>query len=474
MRSISPHAHRRFALAGTALLCAALAACSDEIPLLQPTGDGLRRSVTEQPAEWRGYWRSDRELWVYDMTPEVGINLAYGDTVPMRRVRNAGMRLVRKDLTWGDWVNCPGCFASVTTAAEQTGSELIVLVHGPRDAAMQLTNPSGPGDRATIYNQLATDMAAMVAQYPTVKFWQLYNEPDATCEPGKFFNGSNAYGNSTYQNPNRYVQGRNYADMLRTVYPAMKQAARNQGREIWVLTAAFTGEEGLGSNGCASPAQDTNQWEFVRGMYENGGKEYFDIFAFHTYGTTAGSYHSILETSSIVNYKMHTEWGDGGRPLWITEFGTSADNSMPLMDPYRDKSQDGAVFDAIQRTWYEEAVGVQRDGLMTQKILGYAYHSNTGGATPGTGIEYADPYDHGLGIFRADAATPRPAYDFLLGRAGINRLAEDRGTRTGVFRITTWGQVPVHHPYHYEGNVMVIENVQVNGLHPTVIPMRFP
>jgi hypothetical protein len=317
----------------------------------------------------------------------------------------------------------------------------------------------------------------MIALYPNVKFYQLFNEPDASCEPGKFFNGSNAYGNSTYLYPNRYVQGRNYADMLRIVYPRMKAAAAAHGRQVWLLSAGFTGKEGItqrvtsstGGTDCIGP--NVVSWEFVRGMYENGGKAHFDIFAIHTYGTQSTSTNSMLELSHQANYQLHTTMNDPNRPLWVTEYGTHAANSAPLLDPNRDPSQDGALYDEIQRQWYEDAVAIQRDGNHLQKILGYTYISPEGGVS----VNGSAPGDYGLGVFRDDQVTPRPAFTWMANRAWINDDAEALGTRTGVFRIQTSGQVPLDYPYYHEGNnVYVVQNVQVNTLYPTVIRMGWP
>lgn len=466
----------RRARSGALLLGLALGGCSDRVSPLHPSAEGARRNVstTEHP-EWRGYWRNATELWVYDMTPEVGIQTFFGEDAKLQRIRNAGMRMVRYNLPWGDEVACPGCFGGAMQSAVNNNIVPLMVVSGSRDAAMQLTNPANSSERNTVYQAFANHMVDLMRRYPNVSFFQLWNETDAMCEPGKFFNGSNSHGNSTYLNPNRYVQGRNYADMLKVVYPRIKAEASAQGRRVWVVTAGFTGEEGISSGGCnGGYALDVNSWEFVRGMYANGGKDYFDIFAIHAYGLTVGSYHSFLETTNIVTYNLHTSWGDPNRPLWVTEFGTSAANSMPLMDPNRDQSQDGVAFDNIQRDWYTEALGVQRDAGTMQKIFGFTFATPEGGSVPNSGIAGADPWDYGLGIFRGDQVTPRPAYDYLLSQSATNSLAESRGTRTGVFRIRTSGQVPSVHPYHYEGDVIVVENVQVNSLYPTIIPMRWP
>lgn len=461
------------------LLAAALAACTDRQPLAH-AGGASPRMVENQHAEWRGYWRDPLEFWVYDMTPEIGINSAFGESAILQNIRGAGMRLVRHGLPWGAYASDPTGYQGADALAAQHGIEYVMVVSGPRDSAMQATNPATAAERQTIYDQLATDMENMVRLYPHFRFYQLFNEVDAACEPGKFFNGSNSSGNSTYLSPNRYVQGRNYADMLRTVYPRMKAAARAQGRDVWVLMTGLTGKESIarvetvdGLTHCIPG--DAVSWEFARGVYENGGKAYFDVAAIHTYGPTAVSTSSMLELSHAYTWQLNAVLGDPNRPLWVTEFGSSAASSQSLLSPTRDQSRDGIVIDSIQRRWYEDATSVQRDGNHLQKILGFTYATSEGGTLSiSSGIGTASPWDYSLGVFRGDKATPRPAFQFLQGRASTNSLPETRGTRTGTFRVRTSGQVPMVHPYYYDGQDIVIQDVRVNALVPTAIPMCWP
>jgi len=77
----------RHARAGALLLALALGRCSDRLGLVQPPAEGPRRSVTTEHPEWRGYWRSGTELWVYDMTPEVGMQTFFGDGTPVPPTR---------------------------------------------------------------------------------------------------------------------------------------------------------------------------------------------------------------------------------------------------------------------------------------------------------------------------------------------------------------------------------------------------
>lgn len=483
MRKAALRTQWRLTTAAALLIVGASAGCTDHPGMIEAPLDGPRLSGHTQPAEWKGFWKKDLELWVYDMTPEIGLNSSAGGGPHHQRIRDAGMRLMRHGFLWYQWVEGSAGNAryelrdGALADGRQRGIEYMLVIAGPRDTAvMQKTNPYTAAERDAVYQAYANDLVWMVENYEGVKFYQLFNETDAGCENGKFFNGLSAVGTSQYANPNRYVQGYNYADMLKVVYPAMKAAAQREGREVWIVVAGLTGNEALDPNNYCVPDYSVLSWDFLRGMYANGAQAYFDILALHAYGATATSTHSLFERSHVFNYQVHAVVNDPNRPIWVTEFGSSAQTSEPLLSPNRDQSQDGAVLDEIQRQWYQDAISVQVQGQHLQKIFGYTYATTEGGqmniASP---INSGSPWDYSLGIFREDHLTGRPSYNWLLGRAGINATAENYGTRTGTFRIFTNGQVPVHHPYYHDGTgAIVIQNIQVNSLYPTVIPMMWP
>jgi hypothetical protein len=468
----------RFAATATALLAFAMAACSDHTPtgaVKAAARPAAHDGSGPTPAEWKGYWRNDTTLWVYDMTPEVGVHTWFDSLADHAAIRALGIRLVRKPTTWRDETACPGCFGSVIDVAREKGTKLLAIVPiASRDDAMQATNPSNAADRDAYATQFASFMAGEVARYPDVAFWQIGNEPDAGCENAKFLNGQTTWSgqtaSSSYSTPNRYAQGRNYADLLRRVYPAMKSAAHAQGREVWIVTAGFTGTEVVSTtSGCVAVPGAGTSWNFVQGMYDNGGRELFDIIALHTYGVTAQDMETRL---SDFNYRMHTAWGDPNRPLWITEFGNSAANSAPGLSPSRDMSRDPFVFDSLQAQWYQEAVGIQRAAPVVQKMFAYTLRTDDGGTVPGSGIAGLDPWSFGLGIQRHDGS-PRPSYSYLQSIAGQLQAAENRGTFTSSFSIVTSGQIPADHPFHYSGTTIVVDNVAVNTLYPTPVAMRW-
>lgn len=92
--------------------------------------------------------------------------------------------------------------------------------------------------------------------------------------------------------------------------------------------------------------------------------------------------------------------------LWVTEFGTSAENSASVVDPNRDQSQDGVLFDNLERDWHIEALGVQRAAGTMQKIFGFTFATPEGGNLPNSGVAGANPWDYGR-CRTADLASAR-------------------------------------------------------------------
>ncbi len=115
-----------------------------------------------------------------------------------------------------------------------------------------------------------------------VKAYEIWNEPD-----GGFFNG----------NINQYT------NVLKTAYTAAKLADPT----CKVLLAGLAGVD----------------YNYLRYVYERGGREYFDIMNCHPYqwGTVLDDSSFISDLTSLRN-TMNAA-GDTYKPIWLTEFGWS-------------------------------------------------------------------------------------------------------------------------------------------------------
>lgn len=137
-------------------------------------------------------------------------------------------------------------------------------------------NSWGPGDPSTY----AAFVAYLAQRYGTrLAAIEIWNEPDQINED--YFAG-----------PNKAVR---YAAMLRTAYPAIKQANPN----VPVIAGSLVGSNGI----------------FLRALYAAGIQGYYDGLAVHFYTLTLAALRSFREVQ-LAN-------GDT-KPLWLDEFGWSS------------------------------------------------------------------------------------------------------------------------------------------------------
>jgi hypothetical protein len=133
--------------------------------------------------------------------------------------------------------------------------------------------PNNVGPYASFVAYLAQRYATQLA---AIEVW---NEPDQANE--LYFAG-----------PNKAKQ---YAALLRAAYPAIKQANPN----VLVLGGSLVGSNGL----------------FLRALYENGIKGYYDALAVHFYTLTIDGLRTF----------RHTQLENGDtKPLWLDELGWSS------------------------------------------------------------------------------------------------------------------------------------------------------
>jgi polysaccharide biosynthesis protein PslG len=145
-------------------------------------------------------------------------------------------------------------------------------------------------------HQYATFAAKVAARYRnTVRVFELGNEPNHV---------------NYVANPDPAT----YASLLRLAYPEIKAADPN----AFVLVGGIGGVKDSGG--------DIDPVSFVRGLYQNGAKGYFDGLSYHPYtypelptqeiSTGDRGWSRMLTVRSIM-----VQNGDASKPIWVTEFG---------------------------------------------------------------------------------------------------------------------------------------------------------
>ena len=397
------------------------------------------------------YRRSPTELWIYDTRPETGVGAHQLDDETIKQIRTANIRLVRITMYWGIIENTttPGQYDpkalthwdDLIKRCDQAGIVPLILVH---------SNPPGVNfaQREASYKRFAHFMADMVKRYPTVRFWELWNEMDQAF--------TDLFGAKEPAISLR-ERGKLYAQMLKLAYPAIKAA----NPKAWVLTGGMT---------------DWN--EFPRGIYEGGGRDYFDFMNLHTYGVPV-LYGFVGRGLSL--YSVMRDFHDEARPIWNTEFGIDAGNVVNAWGlPHTRKSakEDGSDFDAVHLKTWRDCIEDNAKRHLYVKTLGYQFKA--GNETAKEKMKEAKlptgqtPDDYGLGLFRNDGQTPRPTYNWLKTDNPNAAIIKTPERTIDIEAYIPDGATPIGHQFDYQWRKpwMIIKGVKVNSLEPTIIQLK--
>jgi len=230
-----------------------------------------------------------------------GINLPTINTSLINSMYAAKQNTARWSLWWNGVTNSTGALVNVPAYFDQSYQASLEYAWTP----VFLLSSGGPdssiasfSNTAAAYQTFATYAANLVARYPDVTYWELWNEVDA-CQPNNC--STDIFGD--YNGQSYYQQGQYYAQMLAKAVPAMKAVNPN----IKILIG------GLGGI-------DTTSTSFVQGVADGGGLPYIDIWNIHVYGTIA---YRLLDEAMYYRTWLTAE-GYGSMPMWATEWG---DNS---------------------------------------------------------------------------------------------------------------------------------------------------
>ncbi|HJN19006.1 MAG TPA: cellulase family glycosylhydrolase, partial [Armatimonadota bacterium] len=332
---------------------------------------------------------SESRVLVYDRRVELGIGMHGMPDEHLARVKALGIRLVRHTMYWAqiETTEEPGLYDADALAqwddlvrrCNEQGIVLEVVVH-----------QNAPGcsyeNRAESYARFARFMGDMSKRYPSIRYWELWNEMD-----GAFTDLFGARAGIPL-----VERGKLYAEMLKLAAPAIRAANPN----ALILTGGMT-----------------DVGDFPRGIYEAGGREDFDIMNIHTYGVPV--VWAFIARGLAVRDVMD-EFGDHDKPLWNTEFGIDAGNLVGAWGyPHDRGKEDAETLDALHKAQWEACLNAALEQGIYQKILPYQYSAGNERNDDGeieTKTNLPDGlaiHDFGFGIVRSDGITPRPTYDWL-------------------------------------------------------------
>ena len=340
------------------------------------------------------YRPSDTQVVVYDARPEFAVCTNELGGPARQALRDAGIRLVRCTLSWDrmESTDKPGLYDSKYLAAWDS------LVEDCRKAGIHLDvvitgDPPGVGydNRIEAWGRLTAFAADMAARYPSVLYWELLDAPDSdsTCILGA------KDGASVRE------RGANYAVILRQAYAAIKAA--NPAASLV----------------CGGSADD----EFLRGLYERGRQNCFDILGLRCSGTPRLS--AFVERAGSAR-KIADENGDEAIPLW--NLGCA--------------SQTGSVVDELTTGDWEDCLLKNAEQNLYQKVV---WQTTPGG----------------------------PAWKRLHDAQANAVIVGGKRTITNVFVPTASPMAPVGYDYRDVEGGIEIQRVVVDTLLPTRISLIY-
>jgi len=233
--------------------------------------------------------------------PACGVHTIRADDTALSMTRDAGCSFVVQLFDWSQIEPLPGEYFweypdSVVRACQHYGLNLVVRLDQPPDWALA----SGE-DRLPVHKKDYAAFVAGVAQRyeGTVEAYIIWNEPNLAQEWG-----------------GRAPDPEGYVDLLRAGHSAVKE----NDPQALVVSAGLAP-----TNRVDQTAMDDRI--FLKGMYEAGAGEFFDVLGAHPYGF-AYPPDDPHETHEGLNFarledlrEIMVACGEAGKPVWATELG---------------------------------------------------------------------------------------------------------------------------------------------------------
>jgi hypothetical protein len=385
-------------------------------------------------------------------TPELGavnigglINALPAQTAASmyHKVQQAELKVDRLGTYWDWFMDQNGNYNPANPYLQQLDAQIAAdLINGVipefllgTEADNHMPGLQGPGNlpdwnyypnQTAALNALGEIFANLVGRFPTVRYWELFNEMDS---PGfsTLFTGVN-------QATCPIQRGQLYGEMLNLVVPS----ARGVNPGIHILMGGVAGagdvlEISSFSSACGiSPDFDAGllqtMADFVTGIYNAGAGPQFDIVNAHAYADASYGYGDITnigiaERFAAISTSLHQVAlvnNDSGKQFWVTETGTSSAEDI-ASGTCAGNSSLGPCIDQAQVS----VLGNVVNGLMTNRpfdvAIIYAISPGAGGIIDSSYDAYLPPglsvNDYGYQMIRSDDVTLRPMFNWLMQRS---------------------------------------------------------
>jgi hypothetical protein len=345
---------------------------------------------------------------------EAGVAVPGPTTVNAPEVKTLGTHWVRMFAPWPDFEPSRGVFAGNWFASYEqafhslpAGTKVLLdVVDSPAwetGSSDEHTPPANPSDYAAFVGALARQFGSRVSAY------EIWNEEDA---PGWWTGAPNPAA---------------YAQLLQAAYPAIKAAEPN----ATVVLGGLTG----------------NDYQFLEGVYQAGGKGSFDAVGVHTdtacdklspYEFLRGSDNRMVDDSFLAYREVHAVMLANGddKPIWMTELSWRTTNATCAEGAWAGQTAAG-VSDEQQTTYLRQAYHCLAEDPYVQVALWFPLQ------------------DEGVvtsGLLRSNGSR-KPSFGAMQAytREG-DKLSEPCGVFTGpkitvaspVNHVTYSGPLPIH------------------------------
>jgi xylan 1,4-beta-xylosidase len=222
----------------------------------------------------------------------------------LQLITDAGIQTVRMDMGWGwieyekdkyYWDHYDSVVQSIHAHHLDTLAILRITPQWASSSGWDTHPPDDPNDFAnfveTAVERYDADGFKDAPGSPKVRYWQLWDEPNT---------------------PYLWSPEPNVVDYVALIQPAYAAAKRADPTAVVVLG-------GLAGNGVFGwPGVPEN---FLNDIYNNGGKDFFDVVAIHPFMHPDGGLLTLL--AHIEQTRLVTEYYGDNKPIWITKIGWS-------------------------------------------------------------------------------------------------------------------------------------------------------
>jgi hypothetical protein len=384
-------------------------------------------------------------------TPAVGaVNIGYSfHALPIQTAglmynsaQQAGLKMDRIGAYWDWFMDQDGNYNSTSPHFQELDAQIALdLAHGviPEFLLGTETPNSMPGvqgpnnlpnwnyysSQIAALSALANILTNLVARFPQVKYWELFNEMDASGFTTLFVGAD--------QQTCPIQRGELYGEMLNVVVPPARQM--NPGIHILMGGMGGAGDV-LGNPSFSSACSISTNFDiglpqtmadFLTGIYRVGAGSNFDIVNAHAYADSSFNAGSPTDIAIDARFKAisailrqivlaHT---DGSKQFWITEIGTSGADAINS-GTCSDNADLGPCMDQMQ----VNVLGTVVNDLMQRHLFDVAIIYAVGpgaGGTPETSYNRYLPQgmtvsDYGFQVLRSDRITLRPMVSWLIQR----------------------------------------------------------